>query len=244
MNTANFPDLLADPASAIDLTEENEDEEDFLLEELLEDDEEEDDCSSLGGSEFETERSEQASVATSIASSDDGAAVWKENREHLKENREDDHLHLDELQREVNELKKMVERKNYELDNMNGQLRRAVSTKCDLVIAGQELELHHEYNVRRQDNGVVELKKANLDLVEQQSQNERGLLNVIVEVAEGMKEDERKHNEKLKAWEVMHHNEICLKDYNIAKLREQIRILKTKDKNAPVLSFTNLMSMS
>lgn len=44
-----------------------------------------------------------------------------------------DRLHMQQLVDEVEDLKKVVERKNVELENLTGQLRRAVATKCDLV---------------------------------------------------------------------------------------------------------------
>jgi anaerobic ribonucleoside-triphosphate reductase len=44
-----------------------------------------------------------------------------------------DRLHMQQLHDEVENLKQVIDRKNVELENLTGQLRRAVATKCDLV---------------------------------------------------------------------------------------------------------------
>ena len=49
------------------------------------------------------------------------------------------------------------------------RLRRAVATKCDLVIAHTELERHHEFNLKKLEEATKHLLKANFGLVEEQA---------------------------------------------------------------------------
>lgn len=137
-----------------------------------------------------------------------------------------DRLHLQQLQDQVKELHEKLERKNVELETLTGQLRRAVATKCDLVLAHTELELHHEQNLKRKDEGLNQLKKTNFGLVEAQSEVEKDLLNEICELTNKMKHMEQTHRQEIKDWDLAHQNEIAQKDYKIAKLEEEIRKLK------------------
>jgi hypothetical protein len=145
-----------------------------------------------------------------------------------------DRIHLQDTKEEIAKLKEIIDRKNQELENLAGQLRRAVSTKCDLVLAHTELELHHESDMIRKDNFVSELKKVNISLLEEQSEIEKNLLNEIMTLTEQMKQAEAKHKGELDDWKRMHKNELNEKDFQIAKLREEIRRLKNADPNEPV----------
>ena len=80
-----------------------------------------------------------------------------------------DRLNMQGLYEEVNQLRKIIERKDEEIDNLSGQLRRAVATKCDLVIAHTELERHHEFNLTQLEECTKQLVKANFGLVEEQA---------------------------------------------------------------------------
>jgi len=137
-----------------------------------------------------------------------------------------DRLHFQDLQDEVRQLKEVIARKDRELENLTGQLRRAVATKCDLVLAHNELEMHHEQNLRRRDDGLMQLKKANLGLVEAQSEVEKDLLNEIVTLTERIKAMERRRQQDMDEWDDMHKNEIAQKEFKIAKLQEELRKLK------------------
>lgn len=186
----------------------------------------EDDELSLGNA------SGSSSVASSVASAETADLL---ERAH-------DRLHLQQLQDEVVELKRVIERKNAELESLSGQLRRAVATKCDLVLAHTELERHHEFNLRRKDHGLSQLKKENLNLLESQSEMEKELLNEIIKVTEQLKETEQKHREELADLDRRHRNETTEKDFQIAKLKEEIRRLRHN--NSPlgpgIFSFTML----
>ena len=79
---------------------------------------------SVYGSDEESE--EEDDDDESVRSGDSATTVDLLERAH-------DRLHMQQLHDEIDNLKSIVERKNVELENLTGQLRRAVATKCDLV---------------------------------------------------------------------------------------------------------------
>jgi hypothetical protein len=80
-----------------------------------------------------------------------------------------DRLNRQHIYEEIADLRQSMEHKDKELEQMAGQLRRAVSTKCDLVLAHTELERHHEFNLRKLEEASKYLLKANFGLVEEQA---------------------------------------------------------------------------
>jgi hypothetical protein len=148
-----------------------------------------------------------------------------------------DRLHLQDLQDEVQHLKEIIAHKNEELEKLSGQLRRAVATKCDLVLAHNELELHHEQNLKRRDEGLMQLKRANLSLVEAQSEVEKDLLNEIFALNHKMSGLEEVHQRDVQEREEMHKYELSLKDKRIHRLQEEIRKMRSNaKKQAPPVS--------
>jgi hypothetical protein len=140
--------------------------------------------------------------------------------------RAQDRLARQRLQEEVQELKDVIERKNLELETMAGQLRRAVETKCDLVIAHKELEKSCSTAMRQKDLNIQEMKKANICLMEAKSQTEQQLMSEIIRLTHMCRDLEMKHQEELDDWERMHRNEMLEKDFEIAQLSEELRRLK------------------
>lgn len=130
-----------------------------------------------------------------------------------------DRIAMQHLYDEISELETIIETKNTEIENLSGQLRRAVATKCDLVIAHTELERHHENNLACKESLVEQLKKENCSLKEAKSEIERELLNELVKASD-------QHRQELDDWERMHRNEMLEKDFEIAKLTEELRQLK------------------
>lgn len=157
---------------------------------------------------------------------DDDVSSMESEDVHTLLDRAHDRLHLQELQDEVQHLKDMITRKNEELERLSGQLRRAVSTKCDLVLAHNELEAHHEQNLKRRDEGLMHLKRANLSLVEAQSEVERDLLNEIYELTQKMGGLEAFHKRDIEEREELHRQEMDQKDQKIARLQEELRRVK------------------
>jgi hypothetical protein len=89
-----------------------------------------------------------------------------------------DRLNMQHLYEEIADLRKSMEQKDKEVEQMTGQLRRAVSTKCDLVLAHTELERHHEFNLRKLEEASKYLLKANFGLVEEQASNDVVCFNI------------------------------------------------------------------
>lgn len=135
---------------------------------------------------------------------------------------------MQKLQEEVERLTEVVEEKNDEIARLAGQLRQAVATKCDLVIAHTELERHHAFNLARKSNDVAHLKEENRHLHETRTEVEVTLLNELVQLTEAMKEAEKAHQLELDDWERLHRNEMLEKDFQIAQLTEEIRKLKSR----------------
>ena len=136
-----------------------------------------------------------------------------------------DRIARQRLVEQVKALEMIVERKNAELEQLNGQLRRAVETKSDLVIAHNEIEKRHAMVVEKKEQNLLRMKQANIWLLEAQSIKEKELLNEIIRLTDMTRDAEEKRREELDDWERMHRNEMLEKDYTIARLSEELRKL-------------------
>jgi hypothetical protein len=107
------------------------------------------------------------------------------------------------LMDEVKELRTTLEKKNVEIEQLTGQLRMAISTKCDLVIAHTELERLHEMDLKQRDQYAEYMKKANLQLMEVRAEVEREFMNELtnlakrVQVAETTREEDAKEKDEV-----------------------------------------------
>jgi hypothetical protein len=155
--------------------------------------------------------------------------------------RAQDRIAMQHLHEEIAEQEEIICKKNVEIEQLSGQLRRAVATKCDLVIAHTELELHHENQLAYKDLDVDEVKKANRNLQETQSQVEIDLLNEIAKLTNDQSEARKAHQQELDDWERMHRNEMLEKDFEIAKLTEEMRESKKHDYGTPKKSGLKVM---
>lgn len=181
--------------------------------------------SSLHEAEDDDEDASTASSGSDSESSQDGAELLERARDRIARQ------HLTE---QVEELKGIIERKNEEIEGLSGQLRRAVETKCDLVIAHNELERAHENVINRKENNLIQMKKANIWLLETQSMKEKELLNEIIRLTDHCKATEQRHREELDDWERMHRNAMLEKDFEIAKLAEDLRKIQGGAATAPM----------
>jgi flagellar motility protein MotE (MotC chaperone) len=118
------------------------------------------------------------------------------------------------------------------------------------VLAHTELELHHEHNLLKREMGLKELGKVNRGLLEEQSAVEVKLLNEIALLTNRLKEQDESHSHEIERktqqhkdaladWERIHKSEMLLKNAQIAKLQEHIRVLKggTPSAKTGLLSF-------
>ncbi|GAX10643.1 hypothetical protein FisN_14Lh149 [Fistulifera solaris] len=132
---------------------------------------------------------------------------------------------MQRLHEEIERLHDVVDQKNEEIEKLAGQLRQAVETKCDLVIAHTELERHHAFNLACKKKDVSALKEENRTLQEKRTEAELTLLNELVQLTDAMKEAEKAHQQELDDWERLHRNEMLEKDFQIAQLSEELRKL-------------------
>lgn len=166
----------------------------------------------------EQQSDDDESVSSSVSSASSDATRTLLDRAHER-------VAMQELHEEIKRLGNAVEQKNKEIERLAGQLRRAVETKCDLVIAHTELERNHEFNLACKTNDVCALKEENRTLNEKQTEAELTLLNELVQLTDSMKEAEKAHQQELDDWERLHRNEMLEKDFQIAQLTEEIRKL-------------------
>jgi len=147
-----------------------------------------------------------------------------------------DRIARQKLQEEVQTLKEVIERKNAELENLAGQLRRAVETKCDLVVAHNELAKHHEQMIQKKNDNLMRMKEANKCLLEGHAATEKKMLNELIRSNDRFAALQKKHDDELDDWERLHRNEMLEKDYQIAKLTEELRSKKLGTTGFPQLS--------
>ncbi|CAB9504275.1 expressed unknown protein [Seminavis robusta] len=99
------------------------------------------------------------------------------------------------LMEEVKELRRVVEKKDAEIEQLTGQLRMAISTKCDLVIAHTELERLHEMDLKARDSYAGEMKRSNLQLMEVRAEVEKEFMNELTQLARKVEESDRRRKE-------------------------------------------------
>eukprot|EP00527_Entomoneis_sp_CCMP2396_P003938 CAMPEP_0198147642 /NCGR_PEP_ID=MMETSP1443-20131203/36916_1 /TAXON_ID=186043 /ORGANISM="Entomoneis sp., Strain CCMP2396" /LENGTH=391 /DNA_ID=CAMNT_0043812055 /DNA_START=92 /DNA_END=1267 /DNA_ORIENTATION=+ len=147
-----------------------------------------------------------------------------------------DRLTIQKLHEEIERLKGVVDSKNAELELLAGQLRRAVETKCDLVLAHTELERHHENLLNGKDHEAHKLMKTNFCLMEGLADVEKELLNEIVRLQVEIQDTRKQHTQELHDWERMHKNEMLERDCEIARLKEEVRklLLKSSSNSMPM----------
>jgi hypothetical protein len=172
-----------------------------------------------------------SSAATSKGgSSDDDDSDDEYDDYDAKERLERAHERLERqrLQETVESLREMLEVKNDEIEILSDQLRRAVTTKCDLVLAHAELEHCHESQIIKKEVNVKELKKQNCNLLEEYSVKEKELLTELITLSNKIKDDEIKYRNNVDEMERKHRNQILEKDFLIAQLTVELQTSKMK----------------
>jgi hypothetical protein len=84
---------------------------------------------------------------------------------------------------EVHHLKAQLKQMKVQAEAMAEQLRRAVETKCDLVLAQNEMERRHEQDGIAQDGELRDLRMYIQEILEQQAQSEMNFMNEIASLA-------------------------------------------------------------
>ena len=179
----------------------------------------------IADGEQDTPEEDNNSVDSSV--SEDAAALLE---------RAHDRIARQNLQEEVQTLKEVIERKNAELENLASRLRRAVETKCDLVVAHNELAKHQEQTIQKKNENLMRMKEANKCLLEGHAATEKKMLNELIRANDRFAALQKKHDDELDDWERLHRNEILEKEYQIAKLTEEVRSKKLGTTGIPQLS--------
>ena len=102
-------------------------------------------------------------------------------------------------------------------EGMAEQLRRAVETKCDLVLAQNEMERRHEQGQIVKENEMKDLRVYIQEILESQAQSELNFMNEISSLAK-----------KLEVTETQHRREIEEKDYEISQLESEIKSMRIR----------------
>eukprot|EP00536_Pseudo-nitzschia_multiseries_P011844 jgi/Psemu1/68067/estExt_Genemark1.C_4270007 len=94
-------------------------------------------------------------------------------------------------------LRNQIEQMKAQAEAMAEQLRRAVETKCDLVLAQNEMERLHEQELIGKDDELRGLRMYIQDILEQQAQSELNFMNEISSLANTVEADKARHKEQL-----------------------------------------------
>ena len=117
---------------------------------------------------------------------------------------------------EIKGLKDTIEQQKNQAEAMAEQLRRAVETKCDLVLAQNEMERRHEQDVIAKDAEIKNMRAYIQEILEAQAKSELNFMNEISSLAgklERMETKRKKENEE--------------KDLEIERLEGKVKDLKT-----------------
>ena len=117
---------------------------------------------------------------------------------------------------EVNKLRSELKSMKSQAEAMSMQLRRAVETKCDLVLAQNEMERCHEQDLIAKDDEIADLRAYVKELMEKQALDELNFMNEISSLSQQIAELGTEHK-----------NELMEKDFYINQLEMKIDSMKT-----------------
>lgn len=117
---------------------------------------------------------------------------------------------------EVHDLKATILEMESKAEAMAEQLRRAMDTKCDLVLAQNEMERCHEQNLIAKDDEIKDMRKYVQELLDAQARSELNFMNEISSLARTLELVNAKHEKEIKE-----------KDAQIAELEYKMHSMKT-----------------
>jgi hypothetical protein len=127
----------------------------------------------------------------------------------------DERIQYQQHNEEVQTLKALVERMKTQSEAMAEQLRRAVETKCDLVLAQNEMERLHEQVMINKDQELKDMRMYIQEILEMQAKSELNFMNEISSLARKLElgeENRKKEKEE--------------KDKKIVQLQSKVMDLK------------------
>eukprot|EP00529_Nitzschia_sp_RCC80_P018656 CAMPEP_0113498776 /NCGR_PEP_ID=MMETSP0014_2-20120614/31369_1 /TAXON_ID=2857 /ORGANISM="Nitzschia sp." /LENGTH=506 /DNA_ID=CAMNT_0000392855 /DNA_START=92 /DNA_END=1612 /DNA_ORIENTATION=+ /assembly_acc=CAM_ASM_000159 len=117
---------------------------------------------------------------------------------------------------EVHDLKATIIEMESKAEAMAEQLRRATETKCDLVLAQNEMEKCREQDMLAKEDEIRDMRKYIQELLDAQARSELNFMNEISSLAR-----------KLDLISTKHKKEIDDKDAQIAELEQKLQSMKT-----------------
>lgn len=139
----------------------------------------------------------------------------------------DQRLQYQQHSDEVKKLRETIDTMKYQAEAMSEQLRRAVETKCDLVLAQTEMERCHEQNLIAKDDEIHDMKLYIQQLMEYHSVNELNFMNEIGSMSKRMDEMTERHQQ-----------EIADKDLIISQLEAKVKSMEVEssERNTSAMS--------
>lgn len=130
-----------------------------------------------------------------------------------------DSIH-EQLIQELKGLKEILKKKDEQIVQLMGQLGRATASKCDLVVACNDMERQKELAERygRDVKTIVKFKHEYQKIVESRAELEQHYMNELAVLTEATCKMERRYL-----------NIICEKDFEIAQLEESYRRLSAAE---------------
>lgn len=152
-----------------------------------------------------TETTQEPGESECSESSEEEEAAEEEEEEDVVESSKrllrmvDERMQYQHYTDEIKALKSTIGAMRKQAEAMSEQLRRAVETKCDLVLAQTELERSHEHHLIAKDDEIRDARLYAQQLLEQQAQNELDFMNEVSTLSmqlEGMKSRNQNEMEK------------------------------------------------
>lgn len=134
-------------------------------------------------SEWESESEDEEEETNSVATKD----LLDQVKSRMEQQR---------LIEEVKDLRLTIEKKDAEIEQLTGQLRMAISTKCDLVIAHTELERLHEMDLKQRDDYAEAMKRSNMSLMEVRAEVEKEFMNELNNLSAEVREKEQQRRKE------------------------------------------------
>ena len=138
----------------------------------------------------------------------------------------DQRIQYQHQQDEIKTLKEKMKRMEDQAETMAEQLRRAIETKCDLVLAQNEMERNHEQTQIAKEAEIKDLRLYIQEILESQAKSEVNFMNEIASLAGTVENNKAKHARLIEH-----------KDYKIMQLENKIESMKVYARNSESESF-------
>ncbi len=122
---------------------------------------------------------------------------------------------------EIMSLKEKMKRMEDQAEAMAEQLRRAIETKCDLVLAQNEMERNHEQTQIAKEAEIKDLRLYIQEILESQANSELNFMNEIASLARTVENNKAKHAKLIEH-----------KDFKITQLENKIETMKVSASNS------------